>query len=94
MLRTRALVLEIYGAVCLIPGGHRCVLEALENVKEISGMRFRFEVVVQSLWLSCQGMSPVEKELQVASMSFINAVTCGGPGINAEFRMYRSFLSH
>lgn len=51
-------------------------------------MRFRFEIVVQSLWLSCQGMSPVEKELQVASMSFINAVTCGGPGINAEFRMH------
>lgn len=34
------------------------------------------------------GVSPVEKELQIASMSFINAVTCGGPGQDPEFRMH------
>jgi dishevelled associated activator of morphogenesis len=28
-LRTRALVLEILGAVCLIPGGHRRILECM-----------------------------------------------------------------
>ncbi|KAJ3124435.1 Disheveled-associated activator of morphogenesis 1, partial [Irineochytrium annulatum] len=86
--RTRALVLEIFGAVCLIPGGHRCVLEGMDALQETAGMRFRFEIVVHSLWQSCQGSTPLEKELQVASMSFINAVICGGPGVNLEFRMH------
>ncbi|KAI9364411.1 formin homology 2 domain-containing protein [Zopfochytrium polystomum] len=86
--RTRGLVLEIFGAVCLIPGGHRCVLEGMDALAEVAGMRFRFESVVYSLWQSCQGTSPLEKELQVASMSFINAVICGGPGVNLEFRMH------
>ncbi|KAJ3212388.1 hypothetical protein HDU82_002067 [Entophlyctis luteolus] len=86
--RTRALVLEIFGAVCLIPGGHRCVLEGMEALAELASMRFRFEPVVSTLWLSCQGVSPLEKELQVACMSFVNAVICGGPGVNLEFRMH------
>ncbi|KAJ3270093.1 hypothetical protein HK104_004982, partial [Borealophlyctis nickersoniae] len=86
--RTRALVLEIFGAVCLIPGGHRCVLEGMDALCDAAGMRFRFEIVVYALWQSCQGMTPLEKELQVASMSFINAVICGGPGVNLEFRMH------
>ncbi|KAJ3413863.1 Dishevelled associated activator of morphogenesis 2 [Chytridiales sp. JEL 0842] len=86
--RTRALVLEIFGAVCLIPGGHRCVLEGMDALQEIAGTRSRFELVVHSLWQSCQGSSVLDKELQVASMSFINAVICGGPGVNLEFRMH------
>ncbi|KAI8815088.1 hypothetical protein BJ742DRAFT_782312 [Cladochytrium replicatum] len=86
--RTRALVLEIFGAVCLIPGGHRCVLEAMDSLAERAGTRFRFEYVVYVLWLSSQGLSQQEKELQVASMSFINAVIVGGPGVNLEFRMH------
>ncbi|KAJ1552668.1 Dishevelled associated activator of morphogenesis 2 [Nowakowskiella sp. JEL0078] len=86
--RTKALVLEIFGAVCLIPGGHRCVLEAMDALADEAGLRFRFESAVYALWQSCQGMSPIEKELQVASMSFINAVICGGPGVNLEFRMH------
>ncbi|KAI8846857.1 hypothetical protein BC829DRAFT_445004 [Chytridium lagenaria] len=62
--RTRALVLEIFGAVCLIPGGHRCVLEGMDALQEIAGMRYRFEIVVHSLWQSCQGGTPLDKELQ------------------------------
>jgi len=89
--RTRALVLEIFGAVCLIPGGHRCVLEGMDALCEASGLRFRFEIVVHALWQSCQGMTPLEKDLQVASMSFINALICGGPGVNLEFRMHLRF---
>ena len=86
--RTKALVLEIFGAVCLIPGGHSCVLEAMETLKEEAMSRFRFETVVYALSQSCKGRTPLDKELQVASMSFINAVVCGGPGNNIEFRMH------
>ncbi|KAI9209295.1 formin family protein [Polychytrium aggregatum] len=90
-MRTRSLVLEIFGAVCLIPGGHRSVLDSMDALCEAAGMRFRFEIVVYSLWQACQGMGPHEKELQVNSMSFINAVICGGPGVNLEFRMHLRF---
>jgi hypothetical protein len=86
LLRTRSLVLEIFGAVCLLPGGHISVLEALDAVCAVAGTRFRFEIVVYSLWQSC--LSILDKDLQVASMSFINAVTWGGPGANFEFRMH------
>ncbi|KAJ3270137.1 Disheveled-associated activator of morphogenesis 1 [Terramyces sp. JEL0728] len=86
--RTRALVLEIFGAVCLLPGGHSSVLDAMDTLCEVAGTRFRFEIVIYALWQSCRGLSPTEKELQVASMSFINAVICGGPGAEFEFRMH------
>ena len=67
--RTRALVLEIFGAVCLIPGGHSSVLEGMDALCEAAGMRFRFEIVVFSLWQSCRGITPLEKELQVTFIS-------------------------
>ncbi|KAI8924051.1 hypothetical protein BC831DRAFT_467748 [Entophlyctis helioformis] len=89
--RTRALVLEIFGAVCLIPGGHSCVLQAMDALRDEANTRFRFEMVVYCLWLSCKGMTPLDKELQVASMSFINAVVCGGPGVDLEFRMHMRY---
>ncbi|TPX38459.1 hypothetical protein SeLEV6574_g07774, partial [Synchytrium endobioticum] len=87
-VRTKALVLEIFGAVCLIPGGHQCVLEGMDAMADVCGLRSRFEIVVYSLWQSCQGVSKDDKDLQVASMSFINAVICGGPGVNLDFRMH------
>ena len=64
-MRTKALVLEIFGAVCLIPGGHASVLDAMDFLCEEANMRFRFEVVVHALWESCKKNGPVHKELQV-----------------------------
>jgi hypothetical protein len=86
--RTKALVLEIFGAVCLLPGGHGPVLEAMDAVCEVALTRFRMEIVVQCLWQSCKGNTVQDKDLQVASMAFINAVVCGGPGVNLEFRLH------
>ena len=87
-VRTKSLVLELFGAVCLLPGGHSSVLEGLTAVSEIAGTRFRFELIVYTLWQGCNGLTAPDKELQVSAMSFINAVTCGGPGANFEFRMH------
>ncbi|KAJ3019022.1 hypothetical protein HKX48_002457, partial [Thoreauomyces humboldtii] len=89
--KTKALVLEILGAVCLIPGGHECVLEGMDKLCAQAQTRFRFEIVVYTLWQSCQGMTPHDKDLQVASMSFINAVICGGAGYNLDFRMHMRY---
>lgn len=37
-------VLEILGAVCLVPGGHRKVLEAMLHFQQYAGERTRFQV--------------------------------------------------
>lgn len=37
-------VLEILGAVCLVPGGHRKVLEAMQHYQKFASERTRFQV--------------------------------------------------
>lgn len=36
LLRTKALVLELLAAVCLVRGGHEIILAAFDNFKEVS----------------------------------------------------------
>ena len=43
-LRAKVAVLEILGAVCLIPGGHRKVLQAMIHFQNYAGERTRFQV--------------------------------------------------
>lgn len=35
LLRTKALVLELLAAVCLVRGGHEIILSAFDNFKEV-----------------------------------------------------------
>lgn len=65
-MRTRAMVFEVFAAMCMIPGGHASVLEALEYLSEEAKTRFRFEIIVYGLWESCSSnLGLVEKDLQV-----------------------------
>lgn len=48
-IKTRQLVLEILGAVCLVPGGHSLILEAMSYLRERAGEARRFETVVKCL---------------------------------------------
>ncbi|MPC75947.1 Disheveled-associated activator of morphogenesis 1 [Portunus trituberculatus] len=43
-LKTKTLVLEILGGVCLLPGGHKKVLEAMLHFQKHAGERTRFQV--------------------------------------------------
>ena len=43
-LRTKIAVLEILGAVCLVPGGHKKVLEAMLHFQKFAHERTRFQV--------------------------------------------------
>ena len=43
-VRTKTLVLEILGGVCLLPGGHKKVLEAMLHFQQFAGERTRFQV--------------------------------------------------
>ena len=43
-VKTKVSVLEILGAVCLVPGGHRKVLDSMAYYQKYAGERTRFQV--------------------------------------------------
>lgn len=45
--RTKALVLELLAAICLVKGGHQIILAAFDNFKEVCGERRRFETLME-----------------------------------------------
>ena len=81
-------VLEILGAVCLVPGGHRKVLEAMLHFQVYAGERTRFQTIVNDLDRSI-GAYRDDVGLKTAIMSFLNALLNYGPGEdNLEFRLH------
>ncbi|KAI3640676.1 hypothetical protein MIR68_001554 [Amoeboaphelidium protococcarum] len=101
-LKTRTLVLEMLAAVCLIPGGHKRILECMRRFQQKIGEKARFETVVNCLAydVTMRGGNlsgsvsgrPDEKferiiDLQIAALSFINSVINGGPGKDLDFRL-------
>ncbi|NWY27402.1 DAAM2 protein, partial [Pheucticus melanocephalus] len=56
-IKTKVAVLEIMGAVCLVPGGHKKVLEAMLHYQKYASERTRFQVGGVELGRMChQGM--------------------------------------
>lgn len=45
-LRTKALVLELLAAICLVKGGHEIILSAFDNFKKVTGEKKRFETLL------------------------------------------------
>lgn len=43
-IKTKVAALEILGAVCLVPGGHKKVLSAMMHFQEFAAERTRFQV--------------------------------------------------
>ncbi|KAK4021110.1 hypothetical protein OUZ56_003040 [Daphnia magna] len=86
--KVKMAVLEILGAVCLVPGGHRKVLEAMLHFQEYAGERTRFQTIVNDLDRSI-GAYRDDVGLKTATMSFLNALLNYGPGEdNLEFRLH------
>ena len=44
--RTKVAALEILGAMCLVPGGHKRVLQAMLHFQQYVGERTRFQVFI------------------------------------------------
>lgn len=82
-------VLELFGAMCMIPGGHKKVLQAFVHFQNYAGERTRFQSLIVELDRS-SGMDNEEEELvKTAIMSFINAAIKSGAGQNnLEFRLH------
>lgn len=98
-IKTRIACLEILGAVCMITGGHKRILDSMTQLSRHIGEHCRFETVMVCLEADALlrggflGESRYEKitELQTAALSFINALINGGPGKDMDFRMHIRF---
>ncbi|XP_069092435.1 disheveled-associated activator of morphogenesis 2 isoform X1 [Pleurodeles waltl] len=87
-IKTKIAVLEILGAVCLVPGGHKKVLQAMLHYQVFAAERTRFQTLLNELDRSL-GKYREEVNLKTAIMSFINAVLNAGAGEdNLEFRLH------
>ncbi|XP_076848536.1 disheveled-associated activator of morphogenesis 1-like [Brachyhypopomus gauderio] len=87
-VKTKVAVLEILGAVCLVPGGHRKVLQAMLHYQKFASERTRFQNLLNDLDRST-GRYKDEVNLKTAIMSFINAVLSQGAGeTSLEFRIH------
>ncbi|XP_061126222.1 disheveled-associated activator of morphogenesis 1b isoform X3 [Syngnathus typhle] len=87
-VKTKVAVLEIMGAVCLVPGGHRKILEAMLHYQRFACERTRFQTLINDLDRST-GRYRDEVNLKTAIMSFINAVLSQGAGeTSLEFRIH------
>uniref|UniRef100_A0A3Q4BKP1 Uncharacterized protein n=1 Tax=Mola mola TaxID=94237 RepID=A0A3Q4BKP1_MOLML len=87
-IKTKVAVLEIMGAVCLVPGGHKKILEAMLHYQRFACERTRFQTLINDLDRST-GRYRDEVNLKTTIMSFINAVLSQGSGeTSLEFRIH------
>uniref|UniRef100_UPI00398EEFCA formin-like protein 1 n=1 Tax=Pristiophorus japonicus TaxID=55135 RepID=UPI00398EEFCA len=82
--RTKALVLELLAAVCLVRGGHDIILSAFENFKEVCGEKVRFEKLMEYFRNEDSSI-----DFMVACMQFINIVVHSVEDMN--FRVHLQF---
>uniref|UniRef100_A0A8C4EUC7 Formin-like protein 1 n=1 Tax=Dicentrarchus labrax TaxID=13489 RepID=A0A8C4EUC7_DICLA len=87
--RTKALVLELLAAVCLVRGGHDIILSAFDNFKEVCGEKSRFEKLMEYF---CKEDSNID--FMVACMQFINIVVHSVENMNFRVHLQYEFTRH
>ncbi|XP_035037319.2 formin-like protein 1 isoform X1 [Hippoglossus stenolepis] len=84
--RTKALVLELLAAVCLVRGGHDIILSAFDNFKEVSKERNRFEKLMEYFI-----NDDCNIDFMVACMQFINIVVHSVENMNFRVHLQYEF---
>uniref|UniRef100_A0A665VHQ8 Formin-like protein 1 n=1 Tax=Echeneis naucrates TaxID=173247 RepID=A0A665VHQ8_ECHNA len=87
--RTKALVLELLAAVCLVRGGHNIILLAFDNFKEVCGEKRRFERLMEFFCSEDNNM-----DFMVACMQFINIVVHSVENMNFRVHLQFEFTQH
>ncbi|XP_040294582.1 formin-like protein 1 [Bufo bufo] len=82
--RTKALVLELLAAVCLVRGGHELILSAFNYFKEVCDESSRFEKLMDYFKTEDSNI-----DFMVACMQFINIVVHSVKNMN--FRVYLQY---
>nr|XP_057940981.1 formin-like protein 3 isoform X2 [Doryrhamphus excisus] len=84
--RTKALVLELLAAVCLVRGGHEIILSAFDNFKEVCKEKHRFERLMD-YFRGEEG----NIDFMVACMQFINIVVHSVEDMNFRVHLQYEF---
>ncbi|KAF4115937.1 hypothetical protein G5714_003426 [Onychostoma macrolepis] len=84
--RTKALVLELLAAVCLVRGGHDIIILAFDNFKEVSGEKNRFEKLMEYFMNDDSNI-----DFMVACMQFINIVVHSVENMNFRVHLQYEF---
>ncbi|XP_076616292.1 formin-like 1b isoform X1 [Chaetodon auriga] len=87
--RTKALVLELLAAVCLVRGGHDIILSAFDHFKEVCAEKSRFEKLMEYF---CKEDSNID--FMVACMQFINIVVHSVENMNFRVHLQYEFTRH
>ncbi|KAA0704518.1 Formin-like protein 1 [Triplophysa tibetana] len=80
-VRTKALVLELLAAVCLVRGGHQMITAAFNHFKVVCGEKNRFEKLMEYF-----RNEESDIDFMVACMQFINIIVHSVDNMN--FRVY------
>lgn len=86
-LRTKALVLELLAAICLVTGGHEIILAAFDNFKEICQESKRFQTLMDYF----MNYEVFHIEFMVACMQFINIVVHSVEDMNFRVHLQYEF---
>lgn len=88
-LRTKALVLELLAAICLVKGGHEIILSAFDNFKKVTGEKKRFETLLDMFI----NYDIFKVDFMVACMQFMNIVVHSVEDINYRVHLQYEFTA-
>ncbi|XP_071446409.1 formin-like protein [Hetaerina americana] len=86
-LRTKALVLELLAAICLVKGGHEIILSAFDNFKEVVQEAHRFQTLMDYFI----NYEVFHIEFMVACMQFVNIVVHSVEDMNFRVHLQYEF---
>uniref|UniRef100_A0A1L8DMV5 Putative rho gtpase effector bni1 n=1 Tax=Nyssomyia neivai TaxID=330878 RepID=A0A1L8DMV5_9DIPT len=88
-LRTKALVLELLAAICLVKGGHEIILSAFNNFKEVCHETKRFQTLMEYFI----NYELFNIDFMVACMQFVNIVVHSVEDMNYRVHLQYEFTA-
>ncbi|XP_049545138.1 formin-like protein [Anopheles darlingi] len=88
-LRTKALVLELLAAICLVKGGHEIILCAFDNFKKVCSEQRRFQTLMEYF----MNYELFNIDFMVACMQFVNIVVHSVEDMNYRVHLQYEFTA-
>lgn len=88
-LRTKALVLELLAAICLVKGGHEIILSSFDNFKEVCSETRRFQTLMEYFI----NYDLFNIDFMVACMQFVNIVVHSVEDMNYRVHLQYEFTA-
>lgn len=88
-LRTKALVLELLAAICLVKGGHEIILSAFDNFKRVCDELRRFQTLMDYF----MNFADFHIDFLIACMQFVNIVVHSVEDMNYRVHLQYEFTT-